>query len=300
MIRSKRVRTTISDKAAPSPLVHVIRQFQAPRPNALWVSDFTYAATWSDFVYVAFVIDAYARRIVGWRVSRTGHADFALHALEQALHERRPVPGGGLAHHSDRGNTCRSEIPSGWQTPPSNPQSVAPATPLTTHSPRRSTTSTKRRSSIGADAGSRSRGSSSQPLNGSTGSITDACWSLSATFRRPKSRPATMPYWKNRLWRRHSKKLTSEEPGRNQPSFPSVYGCAGIWCSSKAGSPLKADKVAIVCKKWRGDDGQLIPWNFEFARRVRANKAPPPTSAPRDCSISFRIESSFRWRHYPN
>ena len=78
------------------------RQF-APRPNALWVSDFTYVATWQGFVYVAFVIDTFARRIVGWRVSRTAHAGFVLDALEQALCERRPVRGGGLVHHSDRG-----------------------------------------------------------------------------------------------------------------------------------------------------------------------------------------------------
>jgi putative transposase len=102
-VRGKPVRTTISDKAAPCPLDRVNRQFQAPRPNVLWVSDFTYVATWSGFVYVAFVIDAYARRIVGWRVSRSTHAGFVLDALEQALHERRPVQGGGLVHHSDRG-----------------------------------------------------------------------------------------------------------------------------------------------------------------------------------------------------
>jgi putative transposase len=103
IIRGKPVRTTVSDKAAPCPLDRVNRQFQAPRPNVLWVSDFTYVATWQGFVYVAFVIDAYARRIVGWRVSRTAHAGFVLDALEQALHERRPVSGGGLVHHSDRG-----------------------------------------------------------------------------------------------------------------------------------------------------------------------------------------------------
>jgi transposase InsO family protein len=102
VIRGKRVRTTISDKAAPCPRDYVNRQFQPPRPNQLWVSDFTYVATWQGFVYVAFVIDAYARRIVGWRVSRTAHAGFVLDALEQALHDRRPV-GGGLVHHSDRG-----------------------------------------------------------------------------------------------------------------------------------------------------------------------------------------------------
>jgi transposase InsO family protein len=101
VVRGKTVRTTISNAAARCPLDRVNRQFTAPRPNALWVSDFTYVATWAGFVYVAFVIDAFARRIVGWRVSRTAHAGFVLDALEQALHERRPVRGGGLVHHSD-------------------------------------------------------------------------------------------------------------------------------------------------------------------------------------------------------
>jgi putative transposase len=103
VVRGKPVRTTISDRAVPCPLDRVNRQFLAPRPNALWVSDFTYVATWAGFVYVGFVIDAYARRIVGWRVSRSAHAGFVLDALEQALHERRPVRGAGLVHHSDRG-----------------------------------------------------------------------------------------------------------------------------------------------------------------------------------------------------
>jgi putative transposase len=102
VIRGRRVRTTVSDNAAPCPLDHVNRRFRAPRPNSLWVSDFTYVATWTGFVYVAFVIDAYARRIVGWRVSRSAHAGFVLDALEQALHDRKPVSG-DLVHHSDRG-----------------------------------------------------------------------------------------------------------------------------------------------------------------------------------------------------
>jgi transposase InsO family protein len=72
--------------------------------NALWVSDLTYVAAWSGFAYVAFIIDAYARRIVGWRVSRTAHAGFVLDALEHALHGRRPLHRGGLVHHSDRGS----------------------------------------------------------------------------------------------------------------------------------------------------------------------------------------------------
>ena len=104
VIRGKPIRTTVSDKAAPCPLDKVNRQFHAPAPNRLWVSDFTYVATWAGFVYVAFVIDAYARRIVGWRMSRTAHAGFVLDALEQALHARRPVHRGGLIHHSDRGS----------------------------------------------------------------------------------------------------------------------------------------------------------------------------------------------------
>ena len=104
VIRGKPVRTTIQDKAAPCPLDHVNRVFHAPAPNRLWLSDFTYVSTWAGFVYVAFVIDAYARRIVGWRVSRTAHASFVLDALEQALHERRPMHRGGLVHHSDRGS----------------------------------------------------------------------------------------------------------------------------------------------------------------------------------------------------
>ena len=95
VVRGKPVKTTISDKAAPCPLDHVNRQFKAERPNALWLSDFTYVPTWSGFVYVAFVIDAYARRIVGWRASRTAHAGFVLDALEQALHDRRLLYHGG-------------------------------------------------------------------------------------------------------------------------------------------------------------------------------------------------------------
>lgn len=103
VVRGKPIRTTVSDKAAPCPLDKVNRQFVTDRPNTLWVSDFTYVATWQGFVYVAFVIDAFARRIVGWRASRTAHAGFVLDALEQALHDRRPVHSGGLVHHSDRG-----------------------------------------------------------------------------------------------------------------------------------------------------------------------------------------------------
>ena len=102
--RGKRVRTTIPDVSAPRPLDRVNRQFKADRPNQLWVSDFTYVSTWQGWLYVAFVIDVFARRIVGWRVSSSMTTDFVLDALEQALYARRPDNDGTLIHHSDRGS----------------------------------------------------------------------------------------------------------------------------------------------------------------------------------------------------
>ncbi|WP_235025607.1 IS3 family transposase, partial [Caballeronia terrestris] len=100
--RGRRIKTTQRDDAVPCPLDRVKRQFRADRPNALWVADFTYCWTWSGFVYVAFVTDVFARRIVGWRVSTSMRTDFVLDALNQALHDRQPPP--GLIHHSDHGS----------------------------------------------------------------------------------------------------------------------------------------------------------------------------------------------------
>jgi transposase InsO family protein len=102
--RGKVVRTTVPDKAAPCPLDRVNRQFKADRPNQLWVSDFTYVSTWQGWQYVAFVIDVFARRIVGWRVSSSMRTDFVLDALEQALFDRQPGRSDALIHHSDRGS----------------------------------------------------------------------------------------------------------------------------------------------------------------------------------------------------
>jgi transposase InsO family protein len=88
IMRAKVVRTTAPDAKAPCPLDRVNRQFKAQRPNQLWVSDFTYVSIWQGFVYVVFVIDVFARRIVGWRVSSSMRTDFVLDALEQALYDR--------------------------------------------------------------------------------------------------------------------------------------------------------------------------------------------------------------------
>ena len=101
--RGKTTVTTISNPKAPCPLDKVNREFKVSRPNALWVVDFTYVHTWSGFVYVAFVIDVFARRIVGWRVSASMRTDFVLDALEQAIHARGHDALAGLVHHSDQG-----------------------------------------------------------------------------------------------------------------------------------------------------------------------------------------------------
>ena len=103
VVRGRRSKTTMAVKALARPADRVNRVFETSWPNALWVADLTYVATWRGFVYVAFVVDAYARRIVGWRISGSLHTDLALDALEQALYDRAVGAEGALVHHSDRG-----------------------------------------------------------------------------------------------------------------------------------------------------------------------------------------------------
>jgi transposase InsO family protein len=102
-VRGRKFKTTIPDTAAYRPLDLVHREFKATRPNELWVADLTYVATWRGFIYVAFVIDVFSRRIVGWRASSSLRSDLALDALEQALHDRPIAASERLVHHSDRG-----------------------------------------------------------------------------------------------------------------------------------------------------------------------------------------------------
>jgi putative transposase len=106
IVRGRRFTvTTTPDLAAARPPDLVTRQFTAERPNQLWVADLTYVATWRGFVYVAFVIDVFSRRIVGWRVSSSLRTDLALDALDQALYDRALTPAADpLVHHSDRGS----------------------------------------------------------------------------------------------------------------------------------------------------------------------------------------------------
>ena len=104
VVRGSGVKTTTPVVTLACPADRVNREFQAPRPNALWRADITYVATWAGVVYVAFVMDAYARRIVGWRVSNALRTDLPLDALEQALYARVLHPHDALAHHGDRGS----------------------------------------------------------------------------------------------------------------------------------------------------------------------------------------------------
>ncbi len=144
--RGKARRTTTPDQAAPRPADLVDRDFSAARPNQLWVADLTYVATWSGFVYVAFIIDAFSRFIVGWQAARTLRTDLALDALEMAIWQRH---GGldGLVHHSNRGSPIpvdplhRTPRP----RPGRSPRSAPAATRSTTPWPRRSSGCTRPR-----------------------------------------------------------------------------------------------------------------------------------------------------------
>jgi transposase InsO family protein len=136
------VTTTQSRPGADRPQDLVDRHFTATRPNQLWVADFTYVATWRGFVYVAFVVDVFARRIVGWRVT----TDFVLDALEQAIYERCGPTTTDLIHHSDAGRSiCRCATRIGSPTGASRRRSGAAAIPMTTRWPNRSSVSSRRR-----------------------------------------------------------------------------------------------------------------------------------------------------------
>ena len=198
VIRGTPVRTTVSDKAAPCPLDHVNRQFRAPAPNVLWVSDFTYVSTWSGFVYVAFVVDVFARRIIGWWVSRSAHAGFVLDALEQALHERRPL-GGRLVHHSDGGSQYLS-IKYFERLAEAGIERLVGSVGDSYDNALAETINGLYKAEVIHRRGPwRSlMPSSSPPWNGSIGSTTAAYSNLLATSRQPKPRPTTTPRWTTR------------------------------------------------------------------------------------------------------
>lgn len=104
VVRGKKVITTNPDDSQPCPLDRVNRNFTAQMPNQLWLSDFTYVSTWQGNAYTAFIIDVFARKIVGWRVSTSMTTSFVLDALNQAICQRVPSQANNLIHHSDRGS----------------------------------------------------------------------------------------------------------------------------------------------------------------------------------------------------
>ena len=202
IIRGKPVKTTIPDKAAPCPLDHVNRQFRVPAPNRLWVSDFTYVSTWTGFVYVAFVIDAYARRIVGWRVSRTAHAGFVLDALEQAVHQRRPAKGTGLVHHSDRG----AQYLSIKYTKRLSDAGIEPSVGSVGDSYDNALAENDQRLVLSRGDPSSwppSRPSNTRHSDGSTGSTTAVCSSPLRISRPQRPKPTSTQLWNNPAWPRN-------------------------------------------------------------------------------------------------
>ena len=147
-------RTTRPDAAALRPPDLVTRRFVATQPNQLWVADLTYVATWRGFAYVAFVIDVFVRRIVGWRVSSSLRSDLALDALEQALYDHPPPATSGWSITVTAGcSICRSGTPSGSPTRASSPRSAAPVIRATTRWRKRSSGSTRRKRSTAAGRG---------------------------------------------------------------------------------------------------------------------------------------------------
>jgi transposase InsO family protein len=211
--------TTQAADGVERPLDLVDRNFTASRPNELWVSDLTYVRMAGRFAYVAFVIDAFGRRIVGWQVSSSLRSDLALDALEQAISERSGEDGERwFTTRTAAFNTSVSATPSGSRSPGSSLRSAAGATPMTTRSPRRSSASTRRSSSTVTAPGPGSRTSSSPPSSTSGGSTTTGCSSPSASSHRQSTRQRiTFDFRLPRSWR-HSTQRVSDKAGVVQPA----------------------------------------------------------------------------------
>jgi putative transposase len=187
------VTTTQSQPEANRPRDLVDRNFTATRPNQLWVADFTYIATWRGFVYVAFVIDVFARRIVGWRVSASLHTDFVFDALEQAIYDRCGEAPDGLVHHSDRGTQYLSMRYTDRLADASIAPSVGSRGDSYDNALAESVIGLFKTEAIRErDRGATSKRWNSPRWNGSTGSTRDGCSSRLATSRRPSTKRATM------------------------------------------------------------------------------------------------------------
>ena len=141
--RGKTRRTTTPEQTAARPADLVDRDFAAQRPNQLWVADLTYVATWSGFVYVALVIDAFSRYLVGWQTSRSLRTNLALDALEMAIWRRQTQLEGWYITRTGAANICPSATPNASPRPAPSPRSAPAETPTTTRSPRPSSACTR-------------------------------------------------------------------------------------------------------------------------------------------------------------
>ena len=198
VVRGETKRTTIPDEDAARPADLVDRQFEADRPDRLWLADITYVRTWSGFAYVALVIDAYSRFIVGWRVSNSLRTDLALDALEQALWARRPDtadPDQRLVHHSDAGRRTifvHSLHEPAHRSRHRTSSSARLAIRTITPSPNPSLVCTRQNSSTNALPGRTSTTSSTPPSNTWTGSTTEGFSNPSETSHQQKGRPTAI------------------------------------------------------------------------------------------------------------
>ena len=238
VVRGWRVKTTTPVATLPYPTNRVNRVFQAPHPNAMWVADLSFVATWAGFVYVAFVVDAYARRIRGWRVSNSLRTDLALDALEQDLYDRAVDPRDTLVHDGDRGVQILSfrytERLAEAGIEPSVGRLAIRSTTLC-QSPLSSCT--RQGSSVDESSREDWRRWISHRSTGWIGSSADGCSSRSRTGPRLRSKRRTIPKERTRRWPRDPRKAVSGNPGAVQDVRDAI-----TWTQPMQATPLAGKK----------------------------------------------------------
>ena len=223
VVRGKKPQTTIPDEAALRPPDLVGRDFTATRPNQLWVADLSYVATWSGFVYVAFVIDVFSRKIVGWRVMNSLKTDIALDALEQALWARSDTD--GLIHHSDRGSQYLSIRYTERLSESGIEPSVGSRGDSYDNALAESVIGLYKTEVIRKDGPWKGVDDVEFALStGCPGSTSSGSWDRLATYHRPNSNRCTISSNSPASTRRDSTKTVSGKPGAVQTTSSSPFG----------------------------------------------------------------------------
>ena len=237
VVRGRRIRTTIPDALAARPRDLVERDFRATRPNQLWVADLTYVATWRGFAYVAFVIDVFSRRIVGWRATSSLRSDLVLDALEQALFDRETDA--GLVHHSDRGVQYLSiRYTERLAEAGIGPSVGSRGTRTTTRWRNRGSGCSRRSSFARPGPGVAWTTSSTRPSSGSRGSTRSVCWNRWGICPRPNTRSSITAPQRLRPLRSHSRNRVSGKAGAIQ----TMYLRAGAADSLRANRPVRPQR----------------------------------------------------------